>query len=122
MQECMPIGTGGMAAIIGGTEEMIAGIISDTSLEGKIFIANDNAIGQIVISGEMKAIDHIVTNSRKLGFKKAIKLPVSAPFHSEFMMKASLIMQDEIDKFNFCLLYTSPSPRDRTRSRMPSSA
>ncbi len=101
MQKCMPIGTGGMAAIIGGNEEAIAGIISDISSEGKIFIANDNAIGQIVISGEMKAIDYVVANSRKLGFKKAIKLPVSAPFHSEFMMKASMIMKDEINKYSF---------------------
>ena len=101
MQESMPVGTGGMAAIIGGTEEEITDIISDVSSEGRIFIANDNAIGQIVISGEMKGIDHIVANSKKLGLKKAIKLSVSAPFHSEFMMKASMILGNEIDKFNF---------------------
>ena len=81
MQESMPVGTGGMAAIIGGTEEGIAATISDISSEGKIFIANDNAVGQVVISGEMKAIDYIVENSKKLGLKKVIKLSVSAPFH-----------------------------------------
>ena len=101
MQESMPVGTGGMAAIIGGTEEEITDIINDVSSEGRIFIANDNAIGQIVISGEMKAIDHIVANSKKLGLKKSIKLSVSAPFHSEFMMNASMIMRNEIDKFSF---------------------
>ena len=101
MQESMPAGIGGMAAIIGGTEENIAGIINDISPEGKLYIANDNAIGQVVISGEMKAIDYIVSNSKKLGIKKAIKLSVSAPFHSDFMMKASMIMQNEIDNFNF---------------------
>ena len=101
MQESMPAGTGGMAAIIGGTEEQIATIISNISSEGKVFIANDNAVGQVVISGEMKAIDYIITNSKKLGLKKAIKLSVSAPFHSEFMMRASMIMQNEIDKFSF---------------------
>ncbi len=101
MQESMPIGTGGMAAIIGGTEEEIANIISNISSHGKIFIANDNADGQVVISGEIKAIDYIVANSKKLGFKRAIKLSVSAPFHSEFMMKASMTMQNEIDKFVF---------------------
>ena len=101
MQESMPVGTGGMAAIIGGTEDDIAATISDISSEGKVFIANDNAVGQVVISGEMKAIDYIVENSKKLGLKKVIKLSVSAPFHCEFMTKASVIMQNEIDKFNF---------------------
>ena len=101
MQECMPVGTGGMAAIIGGSEDDIVAIINNLGLERKIFIANDNAVGQIVISGEMKAIDHIITNSKKLGLKKVIKLSVSAPFHSEFMMNASIIMQNEIDRFNF---------------------
>ena len=101
MQESMPVGSGGMAAIIGGTEKEIIDIISDMSLEGKIFIANDNADGQIVISGEMKAIDYIVANSKELGLKKAIKLSVSAPFHSRFMMNASMVMQNEIDRYSF---------------------
>ena len=101
MQECMPFGAGGMAAIIGGTEEEITAIISDINLERKVFVANDNAVGQVVISGEMKAIDYIVSNSKKFGLKKVIKLSVSAPFHSEFMLKASMTMQKEIDKFNF---------------------
>ena len=101
MQECMPLGAGGMAAIIGGTEEEITAIISDINLERKVFVANDNAVGQVVISGEMKAIDYIVSNSKKFGLKKVIKLSVSAPFHSEFMLKASMTMQKEIDKFNF---------------------
>jgi len=101
MQESMPAGTGGMAAIIGGTEEEITTIISNISSKGKVFIANDNAVGQVVISGEMNAINYIITNSKKLGLKKAIKLSVSAPFHSEFMMRASMIMQNEIDKFSF---------------------
>tara|TARA_A100000164_G_C21868319_1_gene753770 strand:+ start:1 stop:933 length:933 start_codon:yes stop_codon:yes gene_type:complete len=101
MQDSMPIGTGGMAAIIGGTEEEIVNIIGDIRSEGKVFIANDNAVGQVVISGEIKGIDYIVANSKKLGIKKAIKLSVSAPFHSEFMMKASMIMQKEIDNFSF---------------------
>ena len=101
MQESMPVGTGGMAAIIGGTEDEISAIISDIRTEGKVSIANDNAVGQVVISGEMKAIDYIVKNSKELGLRKAIKLSVSAPFHSEFMNKASMTMQNEIDKFSF---------------------
>ncbi len=101
MQESMPVGSGGMAAIIGGTEEEITAIISDIRPESKVFIANDNAVGQVVISGEMKAIDYIVKNSKILGLKKAIKLSVSAPFHCELMMTASITMQNAIDKFIF---------------------
>ena len=101
MQESMPLGTGGMAAIIGCAEDQINNIIVSTSSEGQLFIANDNAAGQIVISGEMKAIDHVVLNSKKLGLKKVIKLPVSAPFHCELMYDAAKVMQSEIDRFNF---------------------
>ncbi len=101
MQESMPAGSGGMAAIIGSTEEEIAAILGDIGSQGKIFIANDNAVGQIVVSGEMKAIDYIVSNSKKLGLKKAIKLSVSAPFHCELMFNASMVMQSEINKYNF---------------------
>ena len=101
MQQSMPAGTGGMAAIIGSNEADITDIINDISSEGKIFIANDNAAGQIVISGEMKAIEYIVSNAKELGLKKVIKLSVSAPFHCELMMNASMVMQSEIDKFNF---------------------
>jgi len=107
MQESMPVGTGGMAAIIGSTEEDITAIIRDISSEGKVFIANDNAVGQVVISGEMKAIDYIVANSKILGLKRAIKLSVSAPFHCEFMTKASMTLKNEIDKFNF-KAFTAP--------------
>ena len=101
MQQSMPAGTGGMAAIIGSNEADITDIINDISSEGKIFIANDNAAGQIVISGEMKAIEYIASNAKELGLKKVIKLSVSAPFHCELMMNASMVMQSEIDKFNF---------------------
>ena len=101
MQQSMPAGTGGMAAIIGSNEADITDIINDISSEGKIFIANDNAAGQIVISGEMKAIEYIASNAKELGLKKVIKLSVSAPFHCELMMNASMVMQSEIHKFNF---------------------
>ena len=101
MQESMPVGTGGMAAIIGKSMPEVEGLLDSINDHGQIFIANDNAVGQVVISGEMKAIDYIVENSKKLGLKKVIKLSVSAPFHCEFMKKASVTMQNEIDKFNF---------------------
>ena len=105
MQESMPIGSGGMVAIIGAKQDEVNMLLNNVNSLGKIFIANDNADGQVVLSGEMKAIDHIVSNSKKFGIKRAIKLTVSAPFHCELMSKASMVMQEEIKKFNFSKFY-----------------
>ena len=68
---------------------------------GKIYIANDNAEGQIVLSGEINAIEYICSNSKLYGIKKAIKLPVSAPFHCELINSAKLKIKSEIQNYNF---------------------
>ena len=57
MQESMPIGTGGMAAIIGSSLSQISKLLPELNEIGKIYVANDNADGQIVLSGEIRAID-----------------------------------------------------------------
>ena len=101
MQDSMPIGTGGMAAIIGSSEDKINSIINKLIYLGKLFVANDNAEGQIVISGEIKPINFICENYKKLGIKKAIKLPVSAPFHCELIESAAVAFKKATDKFNF---------------------
>ena len=88
MQESMPIGTGGMAAIIGSSLNQISELMPELNKIGKIYVANDNAAGQIVLSGEISAVDHICFNSKTYGIKKAIKLPVSAPFHCELINSA----------------------------------
>ena len=59
MQESMPIGTGGMAAIIGSSLSQISKLLPELNKIGKIYVANDNADGQIVLSGEIRVIDHI---------------------------------------------------------------
>ena len=102
MQESMPIGTGGMAAVIGKTIIEIDELLPEIQKHGKIFIANDNADGQVVLSGEMKAIDFICLNYKEFKIKRAIKLPVSAPFHCELIKNASIKLKDEIanQKFN----------------------
>ena len=64
MQESMPIGTGGMAAIIGSSLNQINKLMPKLNEIGKIYVANDNADGQIVLSGEISAIDHICSNSK----------------------------------------------------------
>ena len=101
MQDSMPVGTGGMVALIGCSEDVIANVLSNSRKYGKIFIANDNAKGQLVLSGEIGAIEYIVNNSKTLSIKRAIKLPVSAPFHCELISNASLELSKEIPNYTF---------------------
>ena len=101
MQDSMPIGTGGMIAIIGCSDEVVKKILISANKYGQIFIANDNANGQVVLSGELTAIEYIVSNSKELHIKRAIKLPVSAPFHCELIKKASIEMRKEISNYLF---------------------
>ena len=96
MQESMPVGTGGMAAIIGGTEDDIAATINDISSEGKVFIANDNADGQVVLSGLKEGIESSLEIFRENGARKAMKLAVSAPFHCPLMSPAQEIMEKSL--------------------------
>ena len=100
MQECMPLGTGGMIAIIGCNKEYIDDVLIEASEYGSIYIANDNAEGQIVLSGEIKPIEFISANSKNLNIRKAVKLP-SAPFHCALMSQASEILGTEIRKTQF---------------------
>jgi [acyl-carrier-protein] S-malonyltransferase len=101
MQESMPVGTGGMAALIGASLEQIDDILPELSEHGKIYIANDNANGQVVLSGEISAIDYICDNSKKYNIKRAIKLPVSAPFHCELINSAASALKNEVVNFHF---------------------
>ena len=101
MQESMPIGTGGMAAIIGSSLSQISKLLPELNEIGKIYVANDNADGQIVLSGEIRVIDHICFNSKTYGIKRAIKLPVSAPFHCELIYSAKSKIRNEVQNYNF---------------------
>ena len=114
MQQAVPVGKGAMAAFIGITINKATEIIEKVQIHGICDIGNDNADGQVVISGDMKAVENAIEIAKNNGAKRAILLPVSAPFHCRLMEPARVIMD--------CLLYTSPSPRDRLLSRMPSSA
>ena len=101
MQDSMPVGTGGMIALIGCEKGIVDYAVNSASEYGKIFLANDNADGQIVLSGEINAIEFISENAKSLNIRRAIKLPVSAPFHCELMRNAAQILQVEINKINF---------------------
>lgn len=91
MQQACPVGVGGMAAIIGMDIDELIKIMAE--LEDKCSIANDNSKNQIVISGYNDAVDFIVEKVKCAGYK-AIKLKVSAPFHSRLMEPAAKAMQE----------------------------
>ena len=88
MQEAVPVGVGAMAAILGLSINDIKSLIDDVKVEGVCEIANDNEPNQIVISGNKLAIVKVCENAKLLGAKRAILLPVSAPFHSSMMTPA----------------------------------
>lgn len=96
MQSACPAGIGGMAAIIGLPIKDLEMIVK-TCPAGTASIANDNSLEQIVISGEMDAIDYIVGLMKDLG-KKGIKLNVSAPFHSALMEPAARRMREALNE------------------------
>ena len=89
MQGAVPPGEGAMAAILGADEAIIDEIVVESATEGVIQLANDNAPGQIVVSGSATAVDHAIEAAKARGIRRAIKLPVSAPFHCSMMQPAA---------------------------------
>ncbi len=96
MQSAGPKGEGGMLAVLGTDIEKIEQIVNNFNCE----IANDNSNGQIVVSGKINELDSLIFELKNKGIKN-IKLPVSAPFHSKYMKKATDVMKNEIEKLNF---------------------
>ena len=92
MQSAVPVGEGAMAAVLGGDEDQINAILTDAKSSGLVQIANDNAPGQIVISGDAGAVDAAIKIAKAAGLRRAIKLPVSAPFHCDLMAPAADVM------------------------------
>jgi [acyl-carrier-protein] S-malonyltransferase len=93
MQEAVPVGRGAMAALI-GMDAAAAREVADAAAEGAVCaVANDNGGGQVVISGAKAAIDRAVEIAKAKGAKRAILLPVSAPFHCALMAPAAGTMR-----------------------------
>ena len=101
MQKAVPIGKGAMAALIGANIEMAVKVIDKVKCYGVCDIANDNSQGQVVISGDILAVENAMKLSKDFGIKKAILLPVSAPFHCKLMRPAQIIMEEALNKLNF---------------------
>jgi len=100
MQNSVPKGQGGMVAVLGSTVETIENLLKDNEQNFNAQIANDNSEGQIVLSGKMDDLDKLIIVLKENSIKN-IKLPVSAPFHSSLMSKATSIMNQELNKLSF---------------------
>lgn len=98
MQEAVAEGVGKMCAILGMTEEKIREICTEAAGFGVVEPANFNCPGQIVIGGEVKAVDAAAELARKSGALKTIDLPVSAPFHTSMLAAAADRLRIELDK------------------------
>lgn len=96
MQEAVPVGEGAMAALLGADLDKAQDLAKAAS-EGEICAAaNDNAPGQVVISGAKSAIDRAVALAPKFGARRAVLLPVSAPFHCALMQPAADVMREAL--------------------------
>ena len=94
MQDAVPVGQGAMAAIIGLDQtEVEAVCVAAAADGGACQIANDNGGGQLVVSGSKGAVEQAAELAKEKGAKRALLLPVSAPFHSELMQPAAETMQ-----------------------------
>jgi len=96
MQAAVPVGKGAMAAIIGLEHGDVDAICAAASALGSCQIANDNGGGQLVISGEKAAVEKAAMLATEKGAKRAILLPVSAPFHSALMAPAADAMREAL--------------------------
>jgi len=100
MQSSVPKGVGGMVAVLGSEIETIENFINENKNKYECYIANDNSVGQIVLSGNIEDLEKMMVDLKSANIKN-IKLPVSAPFHCKLMNNATLIMKEEITKLNF---------------------
>ena len=96
MQQAVPVGQGGMAALIAADLEQAKEVAAEAAQGDVCVAANDNAPGQVVLSGTTAAIDRAVEIAAKKGIKRAVKLAVSAPFHSPMMQPAANVMAEAL--------------------------
>jgi len=96
MQQAVPVGEGAMAALL-GADLALAQKIAEAASEGQVCtVANDNDPSQVVISGQKSAIDRAIAIAKEMGAKRAVPLPVSAPFHCPLMQPAAEAMRDAL--------------------------
>jgi [acyl-carrier-protein] S-malonyltransferase len=98
MQSAVPVGAGAMAALIGLDLDQAKAIAAEASSAGICAAANDNGGGQVVLSGAKAAVESAVVIAKSRGIKRAMMLPVSAPFHCPLMQPAADVMAEALTK------------------------
>lgn len=101
MQNAVPAGEGGMAAIIGLDDEAVINVCASIQGHGVIQAVNFNAPGQVVVAGTKQAIEASVAAFKEAGAKRALPLPVSIPAHSSLMSSAAEKLKERIDGIEF---------------------
>ena len=101
MQQAVPVGQGGMVALIGASLEQAEAIAQEVSNYGVCEVANDNCPGQIVLSGSLTALGHIPAVAEEFSLRKVMPLNVSAPFHSSLMEPAAQKMESVLRNLPF---------------------
>jgi [acyl-carrier-protein] S-malonyltransferase len=96
MQAAVPVGVGAMAALL-GADVALARKIAEAAAQGEVCeVANDNDPSQVVLSGHAGAIERAIGMAKEMGAKRAVLLPVSAPFHCSLMQPAADAMADAL--------------------------
>jgi len=98
MQKAVPVGVGAMAALLGLEYEQAAAVAAEAAQGQVCQAANDNGGGQVVVSGDKAAVDRAVEIAKAKGAKRAMLLPVSAPFHCALMKPAADVMADALSR------------------------
>ncbi|HEV2721044.1 MAG TPA: ACP S-malonyltransferase [Thermoanaerobaculia bacterium] len=101
MQEAVPVGSGGMAALIGPSVDDARAICDEAAQGEVVSVANINAPGQIVIAGTKSAVDRAIDVAKQRGVRRALPLPVSAPFHCALMEPAAERLRPILDEADF---------------------
>lgn len=96
MQEAVPVGAGAMAALLGLELDAVKALAGEAAGDDVLDPANDNAPGQVVISGHAGAVERAIELAKQRGARRSILLPVSAPFHCRLMQPAADVMEEAL--------------------------
>jgi [acyl-carrier-protein] S-malonyltransferase len=106
MQQAVPVGAGAMAAVLGLDDEQVVAACADATAggEGVVVAANFNSPGQVVIAGDAAAVERAIARCSEMGARRALPLPVSAPFHSPLMAPAREGLEPTLRDLRFAQL------------------
>lgn len=98
MQEAVPLGEGGMAAVMGLSGDIVVDVCRRASQSGVVEAVNLNCPGQVVVAGDIAGLNAVEPMLKEAGARRFVKLPVSAPFHSSLMVPAGKRLAEDLDQ------------------------